>query len=315
VWRVAAGIGYHRQPDPERSMAPAATLKLACRDWFRRESQAVTVEPRTPQHRFPLHEHDFSELVIVMSGNGWHVLNDEQQLITCGEVFYIRPDDRHAFEQVNDLYLTNVIYRPSDRLLRPERLRELLDPDDGGGRRRWQVTEDALRQLAPILEQLTREARSDDPLSDEMAESLFVQLAVALRRHRFAIDGDGLPAAARFGHVLAWLRHHCTEDVDLDRLASQFGYSTRTFGRMFRDRAATTPHAYLVQLRLSAAMRALRTTEDSVTDIAFACGFHDSNYFSSCFSKMTGCSPSEYRRAARRAAEDGGSLIPPVFER
>jgi len=253
--------------------------------------------------------------VIVRSGNGWHLLNDEQQFITCGEVFYIRPDDRHAFEQVHELYLTNVIYRPSERLLRPERLRALLDPDDGGGRRRWQITEDALRQLEPLLEQLTRESRSDDPLSDEMAESLFVQLALALRRHRFAIDGDSLPAAARFGHVLAYVRHHCTEDLDLDAVAGQFGYSPKTLGRMFRDATATTPHHYLVQLRLSSAMRALRTTADSVTDIAFACGFHDSNYFSSCFSKMTGCSPSEYRRAARAAPEGGASLIPPVFAR
>lgn len=288
-------------------------MKLCVRDWFRRQTQAVTVEPRAPQDRFPLHEHEFSEIVIVTSGNGWHLLNDEQQLITCGEVFYINPEDRHAFEQVNDLFLTNVIYRPSERLLRPERLRQILDPDDRGGRRRWQVTEETLRQLTPLLEELTRETRSDDPVSDEMAESLFVQLALALRRHRFAIDGERIPAAARFGHVLAYLRHHCTDEVDIDEVARQSGYSPKTFNRIFRQATATTPHQYLVQLRISAAMSLLRTTEDSITDIAFASGFNDSNYFSSCFSKMTGCSPTEYRRALR--VPDRTPLIPPVFAR
>jgi AraC-like DNA-binding protein len=280
-------------------MAYAATMKLSVRDWFRRESQAVTVEPRTPQARFPLHEHEFGEIVIVMSGNGWHVLNDEPQLITCGEVFYIRPEDRHAFEQVNDLFLTNVIYRPSHRLLRPERIQQLLDGGDGSGRKRWQVTEDALLELRPMLDALTRESRSDDPLSDVMAESLFIQVGVALCRHRFAVDGADIPAAARFGHILGFLRHHCSEDVDLEELAHRFGYSLRTLCRIFRDATATTPHNYLVQLRLARAMRALRTTHDSITDVAFACGFHDSNYFSSCFSKMTGFSPSEYRRLSR----------------
>jgi AraC family L-rhamnose operon transcriptional activator RhaR len=214
-------------------------------------------------------------------------------------VFYIRPEDRHAFEQVNDLFLTNVIYRPSERLLRPERIPQLLDGGEAPGRKRWQVTEDALRELRPLLDALTRETRSDDPLSDVMAESLFIQLAVALCRHRFAVDGDDIPAAARFGHVLTFLRHHCSEDVDLDELAHRFGYSPRTFCRVFRDATATTPHNYLVQLRLSRAMQALRATGDNITDIAFACGFHDSNYFSSCFSKMTGFSPSEYRRLSR----------------
>jgi AraC-like DNA-binding protein len=280
-------------------MAHAGTMKLSVRDWFRRESQAVTVEPRTPQGRFPLHEHEFGEIVIVQSGNGWHVLNEEPQLITCGEVFYIRPEDRHAFEQVNDLFLTNVIYRPSERLLRPERIEQLLDAGESPDRKRWQITDEALRELRPLLDALTREARSDDPLSDVMAESLFIQLAVALCRHRFAIDGADIPEAARFGHVLAFLRHRCREDVDLDELAHRFGYSPRTFSRVFRDATATTPHNYLVQLRLGRAMQALRTTDDSITDIAFDCGFHDSNYFSSCFSKMTALSPSEYRRLSR----------------
>ncbi len=280
-------------------MAYAGTMKLSVRDWFRSGSQTVKVEPRTPQARFPLHDHEFGEIVVVMSGNGWHVLNGERQLITCGEVFYIRPEDRHAFEQVNDLYLTNVIYRPSERLLRPDRLEQLVSPGEAGERRRWQVTEDALEEIRKLLGALERETGSDDPLSDVMAESLFVQLAVMLRRHRFAIDGDDIPAEARFGHLLTYLRRHCSEDLALDELASRFGYSVRTLCRIFREATATTPHNFLVQLRLGRAMRALKTTADSITDVAFASGFNDSNYFSSCFSKATGFSPSEYRRLSR----------------
>ncbi|MEY2934007.1 MAG: HTH-type transcriptional activator RhaR, partial [Pseudomonadota bacterium] len=51
----------------------------------------MVVEPRAPQPSFPLHEHDFCELVIVASGNGWHVLNDEPHLLSCGEVLYLGP--------------------------------------------------------------------------------------------------------------------------------------------------------------------------------------------------------------------------------
>src|SRR5919198_740538 len=39
-------------------------LKLLARDFFCEESQFVVVEPRTPQPLFPLHEHDFHEIVI-----------------------------------------------------------------------------------------------------------------------------------------------------------------------------------------------------------------------------------------------------------
>jgi AraC family L-rhamnose operon transcriptional activator RhaR len=288
-------------------------MRLAVRDWFRRRSQVVTVEPRSPQDQFPVHDHEFGEVVIVESGHGWHLWNDEPQFITGGEVFYIRPQDRHSFEQVSDLNLTNFLYRPSERLLGADRVHDLLE--DPEGHNRWQLTDDALRRLEPLITELTREARSDDPHSDLVAEALFVQLAVALWRTRIPIDCDHLPARSRFGHVLAYLRHHCTADVDLDDVAHRSGYSLRTFTRTFREITGTTPHNYLVQLRIGHAKQAMRTTSDSITEIAFASGFHDSNYFSSCFSKMTGLSPSEYRRrvqgghsapgdaAARSAAE------------
>ena len=283
-------------------MPPPATIKLASREWFRRESQAVTVEPRTPQARFPIHDHEFGEIVIVMSGNGWHILNDEPQLITCGEVFYIRPEDQHGFEQVNDLVLTNVIYRPSERLLRVEWIREFVETGGPFGRRRWQVSEDALPRVRVLLDQLAREVRSDDPLSDLMAEILFMQLAVVLCRYRFPIEGDNIPGSGKLGQLLSYLRTHCVEDVDLDRLATRFGYSPRTFSRVFRTATSTTPHNYLIQLRLARAMRALRTTENSITDIAYECGFNDGNYFSAAFSRMTGHSPTAYRRLSRNGS-------------
>jgi AraC family transcriptional regulator, L-rhamnose operon transcriptional activator RhaR len=232
--------------------------------------------------------------VIVASGNGWHLWNDEPQFITGGEVIYIRPQDRHSFEEVSDLHLTNFLYRPSDCLLGPDRIQHLLEPPEGHNR--WQLTDDTLRDLDPLINQLTREVRSDEPHADVLAESLFIQLAVALWRHRIPIDCDRLPTQSRFGHVLAYLRHHCTADVNIEDLAVNSGYSLRTFTRTFRQVTGTTPHNYLVQLRICHAKRAIQTTSDSITEIAFASGFHDSNYFSSCFSRMTGLSPSEYRR-------------------
>jgi AraC family L-rhamnose operon transcriptional activator RhaR len=283
-------------------------LKLRGREFFRAESQHVVVEPRSPQPAFPLHEHDFHELVIVASGNGWHVLNGEPHLLSCGEVLYLAPEDRHAFEQVHDLYLTNVIYRPNGALLQPERLRPYLQPgpEQAGERRYWQISEETLGRVKPLLSALGRESRGADGASQLMAESLLVQLVVTLWRERFVADGEALPAQGsweqrRLSHVLGYLRHNCTQAIDLDDLAERFGYSPRNFRRIFRDATATTPHDYLVKLRLCRAMRALRTSDASVTAVALASGFNDGNYFSSAFRKQTGMSPSRYRLEVGRA--------------
>jgi AraC family L-rhamnose operon transcriptional activator RhaR len=282
-------------------------LQLQAREFFRRESQFVSVEPRSPQPAFPLHEHDFHEIVIVTSGNGWHVLNDEPHLLSCGEVFYLRRGDRHAFEEVHDLYLTNVLYRPNERLLHRDRVGPYLEPTAAeiGERRYWQIADGVQTAITGLLATIAGEAQRPDAAAELMAESYFVQLLVTLWRARFATDGSGLAPGSRFAQVLAYLRNNCTLPIDLDEVARRFGYAARTFRRVFRDATATTPHGYLVKLRLGHAMRALRSTDDKVTDIAFAAGFNDANYFSYAFSKLIGVSPSRYReqaRAPRRAA-------------
>jgi AraC-like DNA-binding protein len=280
-------------------------LKLSAREFFHGDAQCVGVEPRAPQPAFPLHDHDFCEIVIVASGNGWHVLNGEPHLLSCGEVLYLGPGDRHAFEQVQDLYLTNVIYRPNGALLHPERLRPYLQPsgEAPGERRYWQVSDAALRRLEPLLAALKHESQRSDVASGLMAEasglmaqSLLVQLVVTLWRERFASDGQGLPAHGRLAELLKYLRHHCTEPIDLDELARRYGYSARNLRRVFREATATTPHDYLVKLRLCRAIRALATSDASITEVALASGFSDGNYFSYAFRKLTGMSPSRYRR-------------------
>lgn len=279
-------------------------MRLLAKEFFRSDAQSVIVEQRQPQTPFPLHDHDFCEIMIVLSGNGWHVMNDEPHFITCGEIFYVRADDHHAYEQVDDLYLTNILFRPDRAAGRcdfREIMRRFAESDDGT-RYHWQVTEGALAQIKPLITALDNEARRCDPLSDMMSEALFNQLAVLLSRSQFANNAQGLPNTSRLGHVLNYLRHNCTDDIDLEAVAHRFGYSSRSFSRMFREATATTPHNYLVKLRLGKAMRALLTTDDSITNIAFACGFNDSNYFSYSFSRMIGMAPSEYRRMPRLSA-------------
>lgn len=279
-------------------------MRLLAKDFFRSDAQSVMVEKRQPQTPFPLHDHEFCEIMIVSSGNGWHLLNDEPHFITCGEVFYISENDHHAYDQVDGLHLTNILYRP-DRASEHRDFPDIMRRSGGsekGKRCHWQVTEDVLAQVKPLIAALDEETRRCDPLSQVMSEALFTQLAVLLSRSQFATDAHGLPNAARLGHVLNYLRHNCTEDIDLESVARRFGYSSRSFSRVFREATATTPHSYLVKLRLSRAMRALLATEDSITDVAFACGFNDSNYFSYSFSRMTGMAPSEYRRMPRRPA-------------
>lgn len=85
-------------------------IRLAKADYLPSDLMPVAVADRTPQHIFPPHTHEFNELVIVWRGNGLHVMNENPGVITCGDLFYVGPDDCHSYESVNELVLDNIIF-------------------------------------------------------------------------------------------------------------------------------------------------------------------------------------------------------------
>ena len=97
--------------------------------------------------------------------------------------------------------------------------------------------------------------------------------------------------------VLSWMKTHLTEEIPLEKLSDIARVSPRHLDRLFMSRYQTTPKAYLVKLRMEKARALLQHTKKSVTDIAFECGYTDSNYFARVFRKNTGFSPQQFRKA------------------
>ena len=93
---------------------------------------------------------------------------------------------------------------------------------------------------------------------------------------------------------------HMTEEMPLSALAAVAGVSTRQLDRLFVNRYQMTPRQYLISLRMARARALLAQTGRSVTDIAFECGYTDSNYFTRVFRKTQGQSPSRYREDRRQ---------------
>ena len=84
-------------------------------------------------------------------------------------------------------------------------------------------------------------------------------------------------------------------DLRAGSMAVALGVSIRTIQNAFGS-IATTPTAYVLEQRLARAAERLRIAPDeSITAIAFDLGFNDSAYFTRCFRKRFGYSPSAWR--------------------
>ena len=95
------------------------------------------------------------------------------------------------------------------------------------------------------------------------------------------------------------LRSDSEADVSLAALASDAGLSRFHFCRAFRESTGLSPHAWLRQHRLEQAMNMLRDTDVSVVSVAAALGYSSQTAFAAAFRKLTGETPSDWRRRMR----------------
>jgi AraC family transcriptional regulator len=92
------------------------------------------------------------------------------------------------------------------------------------------------------------------------------------------------------------LRSDSDTDVSLAALASDAGLSRFHFCRAFKESTGLSPHAWLRQHRLEQAMNMLRDTDASVVSVAAALGYASQTAFAAAFRKLTGETPSDWRR-------------------
>ncbi|WP_244069237.1 AraC family transcriptional regulator [Bradyrhizobium sp. Ce-3] len=112
-----------------------------------------------------------------------------------------------------------------------------------------------------------------------------------------ATMGGLAPAALR--RAIERLRSDSDADVSLAALATDAGLSRFHFCRAFKDSTGLSPHAWLRQHRLEQAMNMLRDTDASVVSIAAALGYGSQTAFAAAFRKLTGETPSDWRRRLR----------------
>lgn len=96
--------------------------------------------------------------------------------------------------------------------------------------------------------------------------------------------------------VQHWLQGSAAQEADLAAMASCAGLEARTFLRRFRAATGLRPTEYCQQVRVGRACRLLEFTRRSVEQIAWGVGYQDPGAFRKVFQRITGFTPSDYRR-------------------
>lgn len=141
---------------------------------------------------------------------------------------------------------------------------------------------------------------------------------VALLTSRLAgkADGRGRLAPWQERKVEQYLRVHLQQPLRINEVAAHIAVSSSHFCRAFKESFGTTPHMYIVRLRLELAQRLMLTTRDPLSQIAIACGLADQAHLAKLFRHHMGESPSCWRRRRLAQADelDAATIAPHRIE-
>jgi AraC family transcriptional regulator len=121
-----------------------------------------------------------------------------------------------------------------------------------------------------------------------------VRINSGVRSADAAISG-GLAAWQRRKSV-AYIDEHLAEPISLAALARLVGLSACYFCRAFRQSFGVPPQRYQLMQRIERAKRLLAKHAASVTDVSLTIGYNDTSAFCTAFRRVTGLTPSAYRR-------------------
>jgi AraC-like DNA-binding protein len=147
-----------------------------------------------------------------------------------------------------------------------------------------------------LVGEMERELSERPPGWRDISMIHFQHLVVVISRHAgkdLRISDD---ATRRVAAAIRRIESTFCEKIDFRELAEMCGMSLRTFYRIFKQATGQTPQTYLKRVRVDHAAEALRSSDNTVTEIAFAVGFEDSNFFAREFRKIHEFAPSQYRR-------------------
>jgi AraC-like DNA-binding protein len=146
-----------------------------------------------------------------------------------------------------------------------------------------------------LLIQVVEEYANGGDLAEPSILALLIQFFVLLARNTEDTVPQSLPAMQpnkqreyieKFNVIFDYIEHHYMEDITLDSVASQIGFSKFHFSRLFRQFTDTSFYDYLCARRIKAAETLLLDPNLPITEIALLSGFASISTFNRVFKNL-----------------------------
>lgn len=267
------------------------------------QGKQITVRPHTRFVHFPVHTHDYVEIVYMCRGKTNHIVNNTPITLCEGELLLMGQNTRQEILPAGEGDIAvNFIVQPEffsgtlDFLGSEETpLREFilgcLFGDNPSGYLHFKVAD--VKPVQNLVENLLWTLITDTPNRRSINQLTMGLLFVQLLNHT-----DKLTVGNKEQDTIVWVLRYIEEhyaDGSLTEIADMLHYDVTWLSREIKRRTGKTYTELLQDKRLSQAAWLLRNTRQKVADIGISVGYENLSYFHRIFAQHFGISPKAYR--------------------
>jgi AraC-like DNA-binding protein len=151
------------------------------------------------------------------------------------------------------------------------------------------------QRIEAILLNIEREYGRCDEMSPHALKTYTEELFLVMIRNR-AENGEARESGGAVESAVRYIKENYMNEVKLSSLAEKLNISPEHLSRIFKKDTGFGFSEYLTLYRLQRAEKMLfNEPGPSVGEIAYLCGFNDSNYFSYRFKERYGVPPTKAR--------------------
>ncbi|HEY0245533.1 MAG TPA: AraC family transcriptional regulator [Mucilaginibacter sp.] len=153
-----------------------------------------------------------------------------------------------------------------------------------------------VKAVAELLQDLEIELHNQEIGYRARVNQLIDSLLILITRQLTSQNNSHRDFPQTFMKLEQMLRQNLAHQWTVEEMAALVGLGTTAFTEKAKNYTGFSPFNYLINIRISEAIKLLKRPDVNVTDIALVTGFYSSQHFSTTFRKLTGYTPSAFRK-------------------
>lgn len=258
--------------------------------YFEKKNIRIYVSYNENNYSFPSHFHSNLEIAHCIEGKQDVKLGNRIYTINSGDTLLISPNTIHEYIKSNNpeeekARVVAIICK--DNLL-TESVPDIITKTP----KNPHLSGINLTENAKLAFDMMCKIRDDA----ELLGWTFIVISYLLKNLEFeAISANAsLPS-----EITAYVEKNYKDDITIKHLAKAFGYHPSYIAHIFCDQLKVPFRTYLGSVRSEYAATQIKTTNKSLTEIAYESGFNSLNTFCRCFKKHFAKTPSQYKKECK----------------